>query len=73
MRGNYIDFISAYCDRWCERCAFTDRCSAYAVQIATAMCGGDSKAGVELAVGALPPRNEAERKRRIGPFSNAES
>ena len=25
MRGRYIDFISAYCDSWCERCAFTDR------------------------------------------------
>jgi hypothetical protein len=39
-----IDFISEYCDRWCERCAFTSRCSAYAVQIATAMCEGPSMA-----------------------------
>jgi hypothetical protein len=23
MSRNYIDFISAYCDSWCERCAFT--------------------------------------------------
>jgi hypothetical protein len=64
MRGNYIDFISAYCDRWCERCAFTDRCSAYAVDVATEMCGGDFEAGIELAVGAPPPMNEAEAKRR---------
>ncbi len=32
MHGDRIDFISEYCDRWCERCAFTSRCSAYAVQ-----------------------------------------
>lgn len=31
MSTDRIDFISAYCDRWCERCAFTSRCSAYAV------------------------------------------
>lgn len=43
-----IDFISAYCDRWCERCAFTLRCSTYAVEVATAMCDGDVRAGPEL-------------------------
>ena len=59
MRGNYIDFISAYCDRWCERCPFTDRCSDYAVRIATAMCEGDFGAGIELAVGA-PAIEEAD-------------
>lgn len=53
MSHDRIDFISAYCDRWCERCAFTDRCAAYAVDIATEMCGGDVEAGLELAVG--PP------------------
>jgi hypothetical protein len=31
MTSPYIDFISAYCDRWCERCPFTDRCSLFAV------------------------------------------
>jgi hypothetical protein len=50
-----IDHISAYCDSWCERCAFTSRCSAYAVRIATAMCDGDAAAGFELALG--PPVN----------------
>jgi hypothetical protein len=30
----FIDFISAYCDHWCERCAFTDRCPAFAWQAA---------------------------------------
>ena len=64
VRGNYIDFISSYCDRWCERCAFTDRCSAYAVHVATAMCDGDFSAGLELAVGTPPPMSEEDRMRR---------
>ena len=77
VRGDYIDFISSYCDRWCERCPFTARCSAYAVQMATAMCEGDLRAGIELAVGAPrhpnaaaalgtppPPANAAEAKNR---------
>ena len=50
MRSETIDFISAYCDRWCERCAFTDRCSAFACDAAIAMCG-DAAEGIELAVG----------------------
>jgi hypothetical protein len=50
VQGDYIDFISAYCDRWCERCAFTARCSAFAVTAATAMCG-DLREGLELALG----------------------
>jgi hypothetical protein len=53
-----IDFISAYCDRWCERCAFTSRCSAYAVEIAEGMCG-DASAALELALGVAPPVREA--------------
>lgn len=64
MRGDYIDFISSYCDRWCERCAFTTRCSAYAVQVAAEMCEGDFQAAIELAVGTPPPMSEAERNRR---------
>jgi hypothetical protein len=51
MKSNRIDFISAYCDRWCERCAFTMRCSTYAVHVATAMCDGDLKEALALAVG----------------------
>jgi hypothetical protein len=50
MDAERIDFISAYCDRWCERCAFTDRCSAFACQAAIAMCG-DFAEGIQLAVG----------------------
>ena len=59
MNADRIDFISSYCDRWCERCAYTSRCSAYAVEIATAMCG-DFAQGLELAVGSpQPPDREA--------------
>jgi hypothetical protein len=53
----YIDFISAYCDRWCERCGFTDRCSAFAVQCAVAMCDSVEDA-VELAVGRAPGEDD---------------
>lgn len=49
-----IDFISSYCDRWCERCAYTLRCSAYACDVAAAMCG-DFAQGLELAVGTPHP------------------
>jgi len=54
MSTDRIDFISAYCDRWCERCAFTDRCSAFACKIAEGMCG-DLADAIELAVGAPHP------------------
>ena len=58
-----IDFISAYRDSWCERCAFTSRCSSSAVQVAIAMCDDDLGAALELAVGA-PPRRPAETASR---------
>ena len=51
-----IDFISAYCDRWCERCAYTARCPAYACEVAVAMCG-DFRQGLELAVGRPHPES----------------
>ena len=54
MDADRIDFISSYCDRWCERCAYTLRCSAFAVQAAIAMCG-NAKEGFELALGTLYP------------------
>jgi hypothetical protein len=54
MKTDRIDFISAYCDGWCERCAYTSRCSAFACQVATAMCG-DFEQGLELAVGVPHP------------------
>lgn len=64
MTAERIDFISEYCDRWCERCAFTSRCSAYAVHVALGVCEGDFEAAVELAVGAPSSRDEPERRRR---------
>src|SRR4051812_17359997 len=54
MAKRYIDFISAYCDSWCERCAFTERCSQFAVKSALGMCDGDYDAATELALG--PPQ-----------------
>lgn len=30
--SRYIAGIHNYCDRWCERCAFTSRCRAYAIE-----------------------------------------
>ena len=63
MHADRIEFISAYCDRWCERCAFTTRCSAYAVHAALAMCDGDVAAAVELAVGTPPDSDQAGRQR----------
>ena len=61
--SRYIDFISAYCDRWCERCAFTERCSLFAVHAATAMCDGDHEEAMELAVGRAPSEEgEAEEE-----------
>jgi hypothetical protein len=61
-----IDFISEYCDRWCERCAFTDRCSAYAVKVAIAMCDGDLEKGIELAVGQAQPEDNSPKEVPIG-------
>jgi hypothetical protein len=65
MIADRIDFISSYCDRWCERCAFTSRCSAYACQMAIAMCDGDVAAGIELAVGQPHPVGD-EKEMPVG-------
>ena len=51
MSRNYIDFISAYCDSWCDRCEFTARCSHFAVTSALSLCDGDFNAAIELAIG----------------------
>ena len=52
MHFDRIEFISEYCDRWCERCGFTTRCAAYAVEAALGMCG-DLTEAMQLALG--PP------------------
>ena len=59
-----IDGVFNYCDRWCEKCPFTTRCSLFAIDVATAMCDGDVKAGLELAIGLPPPMNANEERRR---------
>ena len=74
MDAERIDFISAYCDRWCERCAFTARCSAYACHIAVDMCG-DFAEGLELAVGRPRPEpgdpEEPDARDWLADFDNA--
>jgi hypothetical protein len=52
-----IPLIHNYCDRWCERCAFTDRCGIRLTELAIAMCG-DERAGFELALGEPQPVGE---------------
>ena len=71
MEIGRIDFISAYCDRWCERCAFTSRCSTFACTAAIAMCG-DAEEGFELAVGhpRSPGGSEGEREWHVPDFDN---
>jgi hypothetical protein len=56
MNPHHIDFISAYCDRWCERCRMTHHCSMFTAHAAIAMCG-DDRAGLELAFGRPPDDN----------------
>lgn len=51
MSRKYIDFISTYCDSWCERCTFTERCSHFALTSALVMCDSDRHAAIELAIG----------------------
>jgi len=54
MNPDHIDFISSYCDRWCDRCPLTDRCSVFTATAAIVMCDGDDRAGLELAFGRAP-------------------
>ena len=30
--GDFIPGIYNYCDRWCERCLYTDRCRTFAME-----------------------------------------
>ena len=57
MNPDHIDFISSYCDRWCDRCPLTDRCSVFTATAAIVMCDGDDRAGLELAFGPAPDEN----------------
>src|SRR5688500_15364445 len=73
MNIDRIDFISSYCDRWCERCAYTARCSAFAAEAAIAMCGDDQQ-GLELAFGRPHPEGNdpAPIPDWLADFDNAE-
>jgi hypothetical protein len=64
MPTDRIEFISEYCDRWCERCAFTARCAAYAVQVALGMCG-DLKEALQLAVGVPMTVGDTRRSKEL--------
>jgi hypothetical protein len=74
--ARYIDLVSTYCDNWCERCAFTERCSHYAVTSALAMCEGNFEAALELAMGrpqqpgGKPQKSLRDRMAEL--FSDAE-
>jgi hypothetical protein len=74
MNADRVDSISSYCDRWCERCSFTSRCSLFAVQAAIAICG-DVGDGIELAVGRPPDESNAHQSstlsQRIDDFEDS--
>ena len=72
MNGDRIDFISSYCDRWCERCVFTSGCSLFAVQVALEMCG-DVADGIELAVGRPYEESQANRGSTLPQWSESRS
>ena len=59
-RQNFIDGISNYCDRWCERCRFQSRCSTRAIEVrleqaAAAGATPDEDQVVEEVLGPTPP------------------
>jgi hypothetical protein len=64
MIDDRIDFISAYCDRWCERCAFTTRCSTFLAEAAIGMCG-DAHEGLEVALGTPHPVGREQSSRAV--------
>jgi hypothetical protein len=79
MPRRYIDFISTYCDSWCARCAFTERCSSFAVRSALAMCDGNEEAAFELALGpsrvpGAPPQQDLRERmaEALGDFEPSE-
>ena len=39
----FIPSIHNYCDRWCERCPFTSRCRAYAIEMTIRIDGFDGE------------------------------
>ena len=48
-KENFIDSIYNYCDRWCERCEYTDRCRLYSMEIERKEEPGYDETNIELA------------------------
>lgn len=59
----FIPGIHNYCDRWCERCAFSSRCRAYAIEMAIAI------EGPEKALADLEPWGDSEEGGVDVPFA----
>mgnify|MGYP003575840565 FL=1 len=61
---DHIDFISEYCDRWCDRCSLTHKCAAFTRKddpeeidtCSEAIERAMEKLRVELAMPEPPPR-----------------
>ncbi len=54
----FIPGIFNYCDRWCERCAFSSRCRVYAMEMAIAIDGFEGELAARAA--DLPPDSSEE-------------
>jgi hypothetical protein len=54
----FIPSIHNYCDRWCERCPFTTRCRAYAMEMTIRIDGFDGE--LSRAAEDLPADSAAE-------------
>src|SRR5687768_14273654 len=57
---SFISGIHNYCDRWCERCDFTDRCRVFAMERDAPHDDGDMESVVQEISGML-----AETKRML--------
>jgi hypothetical protein len=77
---DHIDFISEYCDRWCERCALTSKCAAFTRQDDPGEIDSCSRAveqamealRVELAMPAPPARPWVTDILNVPPLSEEE-
>jgi len=53
----FIPGIHNYCDRWCERCAFSSRCRAFAIEMTIAVDGFEGELAA-AAAGLAPDPGE---------------
>lgn len=54
----FIPGIHNYCDRWCERCAFSSRCRAFAIEMTIAVDGFEGELAAAAADLAPDPGEE---------------